>query len=281
MNSIQLLNKLSSRIGDLQQAAEQILEHGRDLSALEKEVLKKNCTDIFDLVLRLKTTEDLLPENKLVLENIATERKAEEVVISELFNKTEEEAVSINELAELVNENLHKEEVPPVSVEITEITSFDTPLPEMPEKESVMELLVLEAPVAEKRMPEIIFPEKEKPAPFLSIGKTEFPNAEPRLNEKLQQSQDNELFLVAEKTLEPRIDSLKTAISLNKKIAFVNELFKENVVEYAKSIDKLNNATELNEALLFWTEMKAAYRWDNENGLVSELEKLIHRRFAL
>jgi CRISPR/Cas system endoribonuclease Cas6 (RAMP superfamily) len=85
---------------------------------------------------------------------------------------------------------------------------------------------------------------------------------------------------IVEKTLEAPLDSIKTAITLNKKIAFVNELFKENVVEYAKSIDRLNQAIDLNDALRMFSEMKHTYNWDNANELVQDLDRLIKRRYA-
>lgn len=76
-----------------------------------------------------------------------------------------------------------------------------------------------------------------------------------------------------------KVDSLKAAINLNKKIAFVNELFKENTVEYAKAIDKLNSAIDLNEALRYFNELKHHYSWSNDHELVNDLELLIQKRF--
>jgi hypothetical protein len=76
-----------------------------------------------------------------------------------------------------------------------------------------------------------------------------------------------------------KVDSLKAAINLNKKIAFVNDLFKENTVEYAKAIDKLNSASDLNEALRYFNELKHHYSWNNDNELVNDLEQLIQKRF--
>lgn len=74
--------------------------------------------------------------------------------------------------------------------------------------------------------------------------------------------------------------SLKQAINLNKKIAFVNNLFNENTVEYAKAIEKLNAATGAHEALRYFNELKHQYNWNNENPLVKDLEQLIERRFS-
>lgn len=74
--------------------------------------------------------------------------------------------------------------------------------------------------------------------------------------------------------------SLKQSITLNKKIAFVNQLFNENTVEYAKSIEKLNASGSLHEALRYFNELKHQYNWSNEHVLVKELEQLVEKRFS-
>jgi len=51
-------------------------------------------------------------------------------------------------------------------------------------------------------------------------------------------------------------------------------------VEYAKSIDRLNQAIDLNDALRMFSEMKHTYNWDNANELVQDLDRLIKRRYA-
>ncbi|MFN7313415.1 MAG: hypothetical protein ACK5UI_08020 [Bacteroidota bacterium] len=85
---------------------------------------------------------------------------------------------------------------------------------------------------------------------------------------------------VYEKITKTQQQSLKQAINLNKKIAFVNNLFNENTVEYAKAIEKLNASNSLHEALRYFNELKHQYNWNNENALVKDLEQLIEKRFS-
>lgn len=80
--------------------------------------------------------------------------------------------------------------------------------------------------------------------------------------------------------LHSRIDNLKSAISLNMKIAFVNQLFAENTVEYAKAIDRLNSANTADEAMRIFTEYKHAQQWDNAHDLVKELQDLVEKRYS-
>jgi hypothetical protein len=84
---------------------------------------------------------------------------------------------------------------------------------------------------------------------------------------------------LADKTIEAPIDNIKGAINLNKKIALVKILFNENVVEYAKAIERLNNALDKTDAMRIYNELKHQHQWDNENELVLDLEQLITRRF--
>jgi hypothetical protein len=57
-------------------------------------------------------------------------------------------------------------------------------------------------------------------------------------------------------------------------------LFSENTVEYAKAIEKLNQANNLDEALRYYSELKIHYQWDTQHELVKDLEQLIVKRFS-
>jgi hypothetical protein len=365
MNSIQLISKINSRIEDLAMLSQEILKPNGDLSNIEKEVIKRNCSELYELVLKLKTSNDLSDEQLALKENLSQEIRNEpsfkEVITNSLQDDSsintiaesklqepvfEEEIIetAIDPIVEVELENMHpignilaeiaedfhqpivqETETEVVKTEVAEsiieqktfaneyvindeafIRGFDPEeaLPEgwiveneeeeeeeteeiieeeletIVEEITITETVVtprkLEVPVFETKL--VNEEQKEKPVAFFSIGKTVMPKTEPSLNEMIAQNLDG--FQLSEKVIEPKIDNLKTAISLNKKIAFVNELFKENVVEYAKSIDKINSSNNLSEAMLIWTELKVAHNWNNENTLVKDLEKLIQRRFS-
>ncbi|MFZ4797274.1 MAG: hypothetical protein ACOYMA_07240 [Bacteroidia bacterium] len=336
MNSIQLISKINSRIEDLAMLSQEILKPNGELSNIEKEVIKRNCSDLYELVLKLKTSNDLSDEQLALKENLSQEIR-NELSFKEVITNSFQDDVSINSIAEtklqepvitqeivelvpepiaaIELENIHpigeilaeiKEDIytpkiqetetiivenevfeTPVSIPVIEeeivvieqeIKSeiIEIPKVEIPVVETVIIPKILDVPIFETKL--VNEEPKEKPVSFFSIGKTVMPRTEPSLNEKIAQKLEG--FQLSEKVIEPKIDNLKTAISLNKKIAFVNELFKENVVEYAKSIDKINSSENLNEAMLIWTELKINHNWNNENALVKDLEKLIQRRFS-
>ncbi len=327
MNSIQLISKINSRIEDLAMLSQEILKPNSELSNIEKEVIKRNCSELYELVLKLKTSNDLSEEQLALKENLSQEIRNNEFNFKDVITNSFQDDLSINNIAENKEQEpvtLEETTAPkPVEIVIENIQSpvevvaeikelFDAPIledakpiikeeevfefatileelnmPEIEEQAPLEEVEVIEQvetviipkmediPVVETKP--IVEEIKEKPSSFFSIGKTVMPRTEPSLNEKIAQKLDG--FQLSEKVIEPKIDNLKTAISLNKKIAFVNELFKENVVEYAKSIDKINSSNDLTEAMLIWTELKINHNWNNENNLVKDLEKLIQRRF--
>lgn len=325
MNSIQLISKINSNIEDLAMLSQEVLKPNATLSNIEKEVIKRSCSDLYELILKLKVSIDIDENRNHLRENITQEIKKEENPIKDYLSTNIQDEITINELAnekanvmvEEVKEFVNEEEVfyevkaDDVTVIIEEemIAEKNISKNEIEDNEIFSESIIvineeIEAidkidlnkiediiiePKAEivnnkinnfapNNTANTIVEPKEKATPFISVEKTVLPKTELSLNEKIAQKIDG--FQFSEKVIEPKIDSLKTAISLNKKIAFVNDLFKENVVEYAKSIDKINNATDLNEAMYIWTELKISHKWDLENSLVKDLEKLIQRRFS-
>jgi hypothetical protein len=358
MNSIQLISKINSRIEDLAILSQEILKPNGDLSNIEKEVIKRNCSELYELVLKLKTSNDLSEEQLALKENLSQEIK-NELSFKEVITNSFQDDSSINTIAESkLQEPVFEEEIietvtdPIIEVELGNVHPIGDILSEIKEdfhqpvvqemeaitiqsevadpiveeqtiiedpfilgldheesleedsfeeneeitdaaeqkinqevetvaeeisiKETVITPKKLDVPVFETKL--VNEEQKEKPVSFFSIGKTVMPKTEPSLNDIIAQKLDG--FQLSEKVIEPKIDNLKTAISLNKKIAFVNELFKENVVDYAKSIDKINSSNNISEAMLIWTELKVAHNWNNENTLVKDLEKLIQRRFS-
>ncbi len=295
MNSLQLITKIKSRLAEMTELSDDILSHNKNLLAIEKEVLKKNCAELYDLLLRLKTNEEQIIENvaskgetikaeEPIIINIPAPEvvneipKLEDILIEELpsFNNMIETAgqeVTLNSIAEIIVEEEEIEEFEIIKVVEEPIAVIQTPIIENKIETHKPTDWKPELKIGRTVMPEIP-KENPKPEPVLSVEKME---DELSFNERI--AKNMERYKISDKPVEPKIDNLKTAISLNKKIAFVNELFKENVVDYAKNIDRINNASDINEAMGYFAELKTQYNWQATNELVVELEKLIQRRF--
>jgi hypothetical protein len=304
MNSLQLISKLKVKSEDLHSNIKQILSLGTSFSMLEKELLKKQCTDLFELILKLKTEEE---ENShpSILAAPKQEEAAEPTHEKSIQNEPIKAIPSISVTPDFqeilkssppdlsLDEALTKivEVEPDLSIpkieeqniqepEKAELFTAIEPIPTPPQAqpvktEPILELNInIEKAIENKRIQKTVMPEiTEKPT--VPLNET-FKEREATFNDKnLKES----LGPIAEKSLELPIDNIKNAINLNKKIAFVNELFNKNVFEYAKSIDRLNQASDLNEALRIFTELKHQNAWSNQNELVIDLERIVKRRF--
>ncbi len=287
MNSLQLISKLKGKTEDLHQNIKQILSNGTTFSILEKELLKKQCIDLFELILKLKTEDQ---DQQTPAQNLVQTLKPEETIEMPKIEKPIAPLVEVHDFKDLLKDFSPETTLDEIEIKTTEpIEELPLPIenpiePEfialpkehaiIPKNEFPIEINIEKA-VENKRILKTVMPEiSEKPAtPLNEIYK----EREANYNDK--NSKEN-ISPIVEKTLEAPIDNIKGAISLNKKIAFVNELFNKNVFEYAKSIDRLNQALDLNDALRILSELKHQNTWTNNNELVVELERIVKRRFA-
>lgn len=71
------------------------------------------------------------------------------------------------------------------------------------------------------------------------------------------------------------IEDLTKSIGINDKFMFTKELFHGNAELYAKSIAKLNEFTDINEAIFFIQEN---FSWDAKNEAANQLIELVRRK---
>ncbi len=100
--------------------------------------------------------------------------------------------------------------------------------------------------------------EKETPPPPPSPVKKESPK-------KKKPSEGS----VAEKLQHNKITDLKSAIGINERFQFINELFDGNMKEYTVALDQINNFSSLDEAESYMANLREVYKWNSE-GLIAE-----------
>ncbi|RNI31510.1 hypothetical protein EFB08_03040 [Rufibacter latericius] len=115
-------------------------------------------------------------------------------------------------------------------------------------------------------------------------------NPEPKLNERLQTEQRPNLnerlkqpvvASMADRQQDQKIESLKEAISINQRFAFINELFEgDNMAYHAviKQLDEYDNSDQAKQYLV--QEVGRKYNWSRKEEHVQKLTKLIERKFA-
>ena len=87
-----------------------------------------------------------------------------------------------------------------------------------------------------------------------------------------------------ERTFSPRIPSdrienLKTAIIINDKFMFINELFEGNLREYNETIETLNGFKTLDQAADYLDLMRKKNFWNTGSVAFKKLKELVERKF--
>jgi hypothetical protein len=85
---------------------------------------------------------------------------------------------------------------------------------------------------------------------------------------------------VAEKLQKNKLKSIKSAIGINEKFFFLNELFNGDLNIYNISIEKLDSKNQLEEALLLLTELSESFNWNKESEALNELTKMLENKFS-
>jgi len=97
------------------------------------------------------------------------------------------------------------------------------------------------------------------------------------LNTKLSGKEDNS---VVDQLQKQPISDLTTAIGLNERYLYSNELFGGNMEVFRSALKELNSKANLSEALAYFNEdLLVKNNWNIENELVHSLKLLVARRF--
>lgn len=102
--------------------------------------------------------------------------------------------------------------------------------------------------------------------------------ATPTLNERLG-TQHVKRNLADKLKLSPIAD-LRTAISINQRVAFIKQLFGGDEKEFKRVINFVNSSRNYSEAKMFLqTEVIPSRNWSDENPLVEDFMELVYRKF--
>ena len=99
---------------------------------------------------------------------------------------------------------------------------------------------------------------------------------EPELSIKLKAARDKTF---GQKIASERIENLKTAITINEKFMFINELFDGNLREYNETIETLNGFKNLDQAADYLDLMRKKNFWNTGSTAFKKLSELVERRF--
>jgi hypothetical protein len=101
---------------------------------------------------------------------------------------------------------------------------------------------------------------------------------EPSLYDKLSKGAEDRTL--ANKLKKNPIPDLKSAIGINEKFLFINQLFNGDAMEYTNAIDYINKSGDHSSALRYLKEnVFGKYSWTEDNDQVQIFLDLVERRF--
>lgn len=111
--------------------------------------------------------------------------------------------------------------------------------------------------------------------PPMHRGSDLFAEATPSIADKLSAQQDPSL---GEKMQQNQITDIRSAIGINDKFLFVNELFSGNLNDYNQAVDQLNKASNQVDATIIFEALHIKYNWESINEAVKKFRKIINRK---
>lgn len=246
MNKSNLLLGISLDIDTFKAHLKRISKDGYKLHELDKDLLLQKTRDLYDNILKLET---VLPE-KEVVETVKDTFVKEEIV------KPEPEKV---ELEIQQPKPLRSEKEEPVIVEKEEVLI----------EESKTEITDQPKVVEEKLKPESIFQEE----PRMDL----FSNSQATISDRFEGKEEKSL---ADKLQQSTLNDLRSAIGINEKFLFINELFSGDMGRYNKILDELNSMQNKTGLDTFFMELKIEKQWDEEAEAFVKFKELVDRKFT-
>lgn len=226
-----------------------------NIHALETDLLRKYCMDLYDLINCFQTS--LTSELNLPITKPTQEAKEEIVEIAE---------PEVQNIEEKLPEVIVKTDSEPEKItETKEQKLWDPPKFEpINEKPKTNELLKENLPKQENTA---------KPV----INETNLNNNKSTLHETISKSAEaNEMF---EKFANSKIDKIINSIDISKRFELQQNLFKSDNRSFTDAINRLESSGNLETALRIFDHLAKLHHWDLKNELVKELKSLVYRRY--
>jgi hypothetical protein len=234
-----------------------------------------------------KTIVEDVPEQKVEKKALPAEDVISEEVIEQKETSVEEKNLEIlfaekEIVPESIKEKVVETKMPEIILEKTKEIVFD--LKDI-EKDEINEPMVTEEkiePPSEEVKPARSGKKEKDHVDLFSLSEKEtladkFKETQKSMNDKIASGKPDKTL--ADKISKTTITSLKNAIGINDKFLFINELFKGDIQEYNKTIDKLNSFTKLEESTGFLEELKGKFNWTEKPDTYQKLEDLLIRKF--
>ena len=256
-------------IGKMSNQVNFLIRNHKLLSQLDVDMLMENTRRLYDKICSVQCNMDV-DSIPMEVEGMRNEEIRVEDLDTDSDTDTDTDLdTDLDEIDDDVNDEIKmdfeididaKEDIEEESEEyIEEDVDFD-------EEEEIVEEEIEEEEIEEE--------ESEEDSGIRSYIKTS-PQAY-TIGDKLEQEEDNSLASVLQKKA---VTDLMTAIDLNDRFMFLNELFNSNMEKYNKAIKTLNSFSTLLGAKTYMSELQIELQWDCESDAYKRLANLIERRY--
>ena len=244
-----------------------------DVPAQEEEKLEETTDDMAVPTIEEELTieEPAIEEPTIEEPTVEEEPEVEEVVA------VEESPAAVEERVVHFVEEIPEEEIPERDLVDGESLVRDNPF-EMPkmEHENKGGAYGTETGLWDMKPEEI---EHSAPSEYEDVFKRDDTEFEMATGETLGEKMMGEDHSLAAKLQQAPARDLKSAIGINDKFLFVNELFGGSMEKYNKSIENLNDLKTLNGAMIYLNELKIELQWNSSNEAYQKLKDLVSRKF--
>lgn len=267
-------------IGKMSNQVNFLIRNHKLLSQLDVDMLMENTRRLYDKICSVQCNMDVdsIPMEVEGMRN-------EEIRVEDLDTDSD---TDLDEIDDDVNDDVNDEIKMDFEIEIDAKEEFEEDIEEEFEEEDTEENIeedieeYLEEESEEESEEEEIENESEEETekePEEDSGIRSYIKTSPQaytIGDKLEKEEDNSLASVLQKKA---VTDLMTAIDLNDRFMFLNELFNSNMEKYNKAIRTLNNFSTLLGAKTYMSELQIELQWDCESDAYKRLADLIERRY--
>ena len=262
MKESNLLLGISLDIDTFKAHLKRISKDGYKLHELDKDILLQKTRELYDNILKLETAGET---------NIIQQKKPEkEVILAKM------------ELVETIKETIVEEEIVKPEPEKVELDIQQTEPKTIEKEETVKE--ENETDFAEVSKPEIAeapkaVEEKEETEPTIQqeSGMDLFSTNQSTISDRFVGKEEKSL---ADTLQQSTLNDLRSAIGINEKFLFINELFAGDMGRYNKVLDELNSMQNKTGLDTFFMELKIEKQWNEEIEAFVKFKELLDRKFA-
>lgn len=262
MNRQSIHQQVDSLLKIIRDQHEQIKNHQASIPQVEIDFMVQNLRQLYEAALMLNHTNALtsLDEVKAaVTQKILAEKRALEI------KRTDEPVKEKQQVAETAIPV--QQEIPTVHVShpMNEVIATVGSAEPKQEEKAVKT-------TRKKSSHDLNTSFEDKPTVGDTFGKEE------SLHKKFASNASSKTL--ADKLHHKPIADLKSAIGINEKFLFVNQLFDGNLQHYSSSVEKINSTNDLHTAKQIAADLAGQLNWDDKNEHVKNFMELVERRFG-